>query len=312
LVLGSAAQTRAEPSGLGTAAEPNPPSPFAGKVAQAFRLRLATFVAPGADFDGADVTLVRPELQLRARLPLGRRWGLRAHAGFASSRYDVDDGGAFFRDCATCPFPDDLYSASLGLQAGYALNTTGYWFREGEQWAVLGGGFGRARWETGAFDDSMTGGGSLALGYQLPGRVRVALGARLEQSIEDRDPKVDPVFELRWHVTEHVRLRTRNVGLRLEAEANDRIHVFASAWHESDRFRLDSRADAPQDLTFRDRQFLVGGGLEWHPWRRLRLAAEAGAIMTRRISMSSEDDGKLDSTGSDPSPYFEVRIEVRP
>ena len=58
--------------------------------------------------------------------------------------------------------------------------------------------------------------------------------------------------------------------------------------------------------------FLLGGGLEWRPWTWLHFAAEAGAIMDRRISISSEDDGKLDSTGSDPSPYFEARIEVRP
>jgi hypothetical protein len=308
--LAGATPARAE----GPATAPANSMVFPGSIRDAFRLRLTTFVAPSASFDeGGDLTLVRPQLRLRVRAPLGTRATAQLAASFATSFYDLEgDDAPFFEDCAACTVPDELYAATLALELGFLLNESRHVFRAGERWAVLVGGMGRARWESGAFDDSMTGQGSLAIGYELPARLRLALGARVENSIEDGDLSVGPVIELRWDVNQWVRLRTRDVGLQLELRPTDAWKLFLAGYRESDRFRLDSRAGAPSDLSFRDRQVLVGVGAEWRKWRWLRIAAEAGAIVSRSVAVSTEDDGKLDSVGGDPSAYFELRLELRP
>jgi hypothetical protein len=63
---------------------------------------------------------------------------------------------------------------------------------------------------------------------------------------------------------------------------------------------------------FRDRQWLVGGGLEWRPWGLLRIAIESGAIVDRKLSLRARDEGTLDSASVDTSPYVGLRLEIRP
>jgi hypothetical protein len=308
-LVSPSARAQGEPdNGVETA--PDEPA-FPGPLRRdAVRVWSRTFFAPAADVGDADVTLIRPELRLRARLPVDDRASLQVTAGFAASHYDVDGSASMFADCPTCPVPDDLYAASLGIQGGYLINTTGYLLRSGEQWAVLAAAFGRARWETGAFDDSVTAGGSTGLGYKLPRRLRIALGVRVESSL-DGGASIGPMGDLRWDITDTLRLRNRSLGLQLEYKPTKRLELFATGFRSSDRFRLDARDGAPSDLTWSDRHVLVGGGFEWKVGHRLRISTEAGAIVDRRIAVD-DDDGTLDSVSGDPSPYVELRLEVRP
>jgi hypothetical protein len=68
----------------------------------------------------------------------------------------------------------------------------------------------------------------------------------------------------------------------------------------------------PGDLSFEDRQILAGAGLEWKLMRALRVNFEAGAVTWRRVRVREDDLGTLVSQRSDPSAYFEIRLEVRP
>jgi hypothetical protein len=314
----------------GAEADPNPPSVSAGPTgvdesiaidepifpglpSGALRLWLDSRFEPDAEVGDAEVSLVEPGVKLRLRAPLGRRVGLQLTAAFRTSRYDVDDESALFEDCAgTCPAPDEFYATSLAAQTAVQLNDAGYLLWDGEHWALLVEGIGRARWESGVFEDSLTGGGGLAIGYELPRRLRVALGAHIESSLGGGGVSVSPTVALRWDVAEWARLSNRGLGLQLELRPSRHFELFVAGYRTSSRFLLDSRPGLPSEALFRDRQWLVGGGIELKPWRLLRVAVEAGAIVDRRLSLRANDEGTLDSASADPSPYVAVRLEIRP
>jgi hypothetical protein len=286
---------------------------FPGLPSGAVRLWLDSRFEPDAEVGDTKVSLIEPGGRLRLRAPLGRRVGLQLSAGYRNSRYDVEDEDALFADCnVTCPAPGVFHSASLTGQAALLLNDAGFLFVDGERWALLLEGIGRARWESGAFEDSLTGGGGIALGYELRRRLRLALGAHLESSLDGGNVSVNPTVSFRWDIADWVRIGNRGLGLQLDLRPSKHLELFFAGYRTSSRFRLDSRPGLPSGALFRDRQWLVGAGVELKPWRLLRIGVEAGAVVDRRMSLRASDEGTLDSESGDPSPYVGVRFEIRP
>jgi len=276
------------------------------------RIWAGSSFAPAADFGAVDLTLFRPELRVRARLPVDDIVNLQITADFRPSFYDTDGDGALFPSCPTCRSPDDFYSVSLGVQGGVLLNRDRYFFRDGEQWVALATLYGRARWQPGAFEESLTPGLSLGLGYTLPGKLRIAVAARIERALDGDGVTAGPTAYLRWDITRRLRLRNRGLGLQLEYRPSGRWEVFVTGFRASDQFRLDRTSGAPPGTTFQDRQVAVGGGIEWKIHRVVRLIAEAGALVDRRVSVDSRSDGRLGAADGDVSPYFVLRTELRP
>lgn len=275
------------------------------------RIWAGSYFIPPTDFGEVDLGLARPELRVRARLPINGVANIRVVGEFKPSYYDTK-GGTLFEDCQACPAPGDLYSTTLAVQGGYLLNREWHLFAEDEQWAVLTAVYGRARFEPGAFDDAVTPGLSLGFGYQRPGRLRIALAARIERALDGDGVKVGPSGYLRWDPWPKWRLRTRGLGLELEYRIVPRLELFVTGFQSSDRFRMDDRPNLGSAPTFRDRQTLVGGGVVVKIFRDLRLTAEAGAVVDRRVSLNTRDDGRVDSNAGATSPYFGFRVELRP
>jgi hypothetical protein len=283
-----------------------------GKISDTFRIWTGSYFVPPTDFGGVDLGLARPELRVRLRLPVSQDFSVQLSGEFRASFYDTDGQGPLFADCPDCPSPDEFYSTMLAVQTGYLLNRERYLLRAGEQWALLSGVYARARFEQGAFDESVTPGFSFGIGYQIPSLFRIALGARVERSLDGDGVKIGPSGYLRWEPLPKWRLRTRALGLQLEYRALKRLELFLTGYQSSDRFRLDNRPDVGSGSTFRDRQAVVGGGLVVKILRELRMTLEAGAVVDRRISVDTRDDGTLDSVDGDTAPYFAFRFEIRP
>jgi hypothetical protein len=197
-------------------------------------------------------------------------------------------------------------------QGSYLLNHGWHLFHSEEQWAGLGAVSVSAKWEPGAFEKSVTPSGSLGIGYQLPSKLRIALGVEVERALDGSGAKVGPYGYLQWNITSTIRLRSRGLGLQLEYDPKRRLEVFATAFQSGDQFRLDDRAELSSGPTFNDRQVRVGGGLVLKITHGFRLMGEAGAVVNRRISVETRDDGTLDSADGDISPYFSIRAEIRP
>jgi hypothetical protein len=276
------------------------------------RIWVGSTFAPSADFEDAEIDLARPELRFRTRVPVGEELSFQITGDFRASVYDVDNGTALFADCAECPTPSDFYAVSLGVQGGYHLNREWSVFRSDERWALLAALYTSAQWEPGAFEESVSPGLSIGVGYELPGALRIALAARVERALDGDGVSVGPSGYLRWDPKPYIRLRTRGLGFQLEYRPEARWEVFVAGFRSSDRFRLDRRPGAPSGMTFRDRQVTVGGGMMLKIYDELRLLAEAGAIVDRKLTVAERDDGSLDSVDGDPSPYFALRLEIRP
>jgi hypothetical protein len=271
-----------------------------------------TFVAPSTDFGDQHLELTRHEFRIRARVPVGNQLSVQVTGDFRASLYDEDGNGALFDDCAQCSAPDDLYATSLGVQGGYLLNRRWAVFRADELWALLGGVYASARFEPGAFEESVSPGMSFGIGYQLPDVVRIAIAGRVERALDGDGVKIAPTGYLRWKLAPRLELRNRGLGLQLEYRPVQRWEFFLAGFRSSDSFRLDDRPNAPSGTTFKDSQILVGGGVALKAYRALRLTFEAGAIVDREISIDSRNDGELDSADGETSPYFALRLELRP
>jgi hypothetical protein len=287
-------------------------------ISEAFRIRLATLVAPEARFGSGDVSLVRPELSARATWPVSDKVILRATTRVSESRYRFH--GDAWGSAAELPGvgvdPDtvfgnlDLHAVQLGLEGAYGLSRDTHWLAEHEEWAAVGTIYAGSRWEDGAIGSGLGAGAAIGIGYEIPERLRLALGVSLRTPLDHADVDVGPLLVLRWRPIDRFTLRTRELGLQAEYALTPVFEVFLAGFRSTDRFRLNDRSPLG-DLSFRDRRVQVGAGLEWKLSNWLHIALEGGAIVDRRIRVQEEDLGTLLSHHGGPSGYCEVRVELR-
>lgn len=283
------------------------------RVREAFRVRVQTRFVPAAAFDGFDADLYQPNLRLRVTAPLSKRAVLQLTGRFRASVYDFHGDTDFFGQGPSSSDPfDDLFSSSLGLQAGFRLNDKRWLFAEDEKWSVLAGVFGEARWEQGAFSDGLSGGGALGLAYQLDDRLRVALGVNVDSRIDRGGVSVGPIADFRWNVTDRFTVRNRGSGVQLEYGLTPHLELFVAGFYQGSKYRLNQRVGLPGDLVFEDKAAQAGTGLEWKLSHHLRVNVEVGAVAWRQLKVRSHHDGTLSKETGDPSAYFDIRFELRP
>lgn len=283
--------------------------PFPGvDFGRALRLQAQSRFLPSAHLGPGQVDLYAPEFRARLSLPINERAVARVGAQVGLSHYDFS-GGTPFRGLAD---PLDLYQATLTVDGAYQLTKEGQsWLVEGESWSLLGGLSAQSAWEGSRFERGFGGGGALGIGYRLPDRLRVSLGALVNTDLENGGIDISPFGSLRWNITESLTLRDRSLGVLLEYRLSNRIELFTTAFRSTDTFRLKDRFGL-DDLSFRDRRILTGAGLEWKITSAWRMNFEAGAVVKRKLRAHSGDQGTLFSESADPAPYFNLRFELRP
>ena len=289
--------------------------PFPGSAWDSVRLHFQSLFIPVAELGPGETTLYRPELRARVTAPVSERVVARVSALGGMGRYQFDGPDAFQYGGASLTGDSlDLYQTRLIAEAAWRVNEAGSsLLREGEVWSLLGGVVGASDFESGAFDDGLTGGVRLAVGYEVPDRLRFAAGVSVDTSLAEGGVGVSPTGSFEWSVSDRLTLRNHGLGLQLEYRVTPAVEVFAKGFRATQHYHLGHVSAAPGgDLTFEDRQILAGAGLEWRVFRSLRVNAEAGAVSWRRVRVREDDLGTLVSHRADPSAYFELRLEVRP
>ncbi len=277
----------------------------------ALRVRVESGFLPNNDFGSVDVSLYSPAARVRLTVPLGDRAVLQFTGRIEYSHYDFSGTSDLFGTGPTTGDPlDGLYSSRLAIQGAYRLNQERSLIVAGEAWSLLANASARSRWEQGRFGKGLTGGGTLALGYQNA-KVRIALGVRLENETTGGGVRVDPVATIRWDPTERITVRNRGRGGQIEVQLTPSITAFAAGYVKSRSYRLANRAGVPDDAVLRDRMVLVGTGFEWRINRRFRVNLEAGVVASREIRVRSNGT-KLSLMRADPGGYLTVRVTVRP
>lgn len=276
------------------------------------RVNFQSRFMPDADLGPGHVSLYEPDLRARMNLPVSRRAIVRLSARAGLSSYQFRGGPIFERGGNDLVGESlDVYRTRIGLQGAIRLNEDGAsWIAEDETWALLTSLVAQSRFESGAFGDAIQIGTGLALGYEIDDTLRLALGLTVGVAPDSGDVELGPLATFRWNVTDRVTLRDRGLGLQLEYRFSPQLELFVSGFRESDSYRLDDRAGL--ELSFRDRQILIGGGFEWKLNRYLRLNTELGAVTSRQVRVTDDDLGTLVSETGDPGLYIDVRVELRP
>ena len=287
-------------------------------ITRALRIRVPTLISPDAPVGSGGVTLVRPELNIRGTLPVADRAVLRMTMRLAEFNYNFH--GDVWGPSSKLPTvgidPDvvigdlDLHSAQIGLEGAYRLSRSTEWFAKNEEWGLVSALYAGSRWEDDSFHSGLGAGGGFGIGYEIPDRFRIALGASIKTPLGHADFDVGPLVSLRWRPTKRFTLRSRELGAQAELVLTPVLEVFVAGFRSTDRFRLQDRAPLG-DLSFRDRQVRVGAGFEWRLANYLRLLVEAGSIVDRRLRVHEEDLGEVLSRRGDPSGYVEATIELR-
>lgn len=278
-----------------------------------FRFQLESRFVPDQQMGSGHTSLYRPEASARMAIPISERAVALVRAEAGVNYYTFRGADAFvYNGRSLIDEPLTLYRTQLGVEGAYRLNDeAAFWLREGEIWSLFGGVSGRAAFQSGTFDDGLSGTFGLLLGYEIENKLRIGLGVGFSTSIEDGNLDPGPLATLRWNVTENLILRDRGLGLQLEYRLNPELELFATGFRASDQFTLQN-TQGLDDLTLRDRQVLVGAGFEWRTGPRLLVNTELGAVVWRRLRVHSDDLGTLDSQRGDVTPYVEVRFELRP
>jgi hypothetical protein len=290
-------------------------------ISEAVRIHAQTLIAPDASLGSGGVDLVRPEFSLRATAPANDRLVLRIAIRATESDYTFHGdawGGPVPFPFGTFPDADrlighnlDLHAVRMAFEGAYRVSDHTGWFAKDEQWGLVGALSVGSRWEDSAFSSGLSGGGALGFGYEIPEKLRVALGVSLQTPLDHGDLDANPFFSLRWRPIESVTVRSRELGLQVEYRLIPMFEFHVTGFRSSDRYRLRDRLDPLGDLSFRDRYVRLGAGVDCHLANWLRLGVEAGAITDRSLRITEEDLGTLVSRRASPSGYVELRMELR-
>ena len=276
----------------------------------AIRLRLESHFVPSSGLGAADVTLYEPSARLRVTLPVSKKAVLQLTGRWQSSRYEFDGATDLFGLGPTQVDPvADFHALAITLQGAVQLDKLPSLFVEDERWSLLASGSAAWQWEDGNFSDGLIGRGALAFGYEID-RFRLAVGFTLGSRLDDGFT-VGPIVTLRWFITDRLTFRNRGLGAQFDYRFSNKLDLFAAGYANEREYRMNDRVGVPGELTWRDRQWLVGAGFEWKLSRYLRLNAEGGAVPSRKISIRQHGDD-LFAENTDPGGYFDIRIEVRP
>ncbi len=269
------------------------------------RFRSDTRFVVGSDFGTSDANLYWPRGSVRIGVPLSKRAAVRLRMGGGAAIYDFDDTTNLFGTGPSAREPfDNLYDGSLGLEGEYRMT---------EAWGLFAQGFVLARWEDGAtFDDAISGGGGLAVGYRIPDRLDVIIGGGLKSRLDRSSPRPYPLIDLTWIISDDWKFRIHGPGVALEYRLSGAFKIFLRGRLVRRRHRLDDRLGPVGGGTVRDRQVPVGLGFRWAVNQHFRIGATAGVMAVHKIKVRDSDRKTLGSISADPAPYFELRIDFRP
>jgi hypothetical protein len=269
------------------------------------RFKSDTRFVVGSDFGTSDANLYWPRGNVQIGIPLSKRAAMRLRMGGGAAIYDFDDTTDLFGlgPSSRQPF-DNLYSGSLALEGRYRIT---------KSWSLFAQGFVTARWEDDAnFGDAISGGGGLAVGFRIPDRFELILGGGLKSRLDRSSVSPYLLVDLEWIISDAWKFRVHGPGAILEYRFNDAFKIFLRGQMATRRYRLDNRVGPAGRGTVRDRQIPVGLGFKWAVNRNFRIGASVGVMAQHKIKVRNSNNDTIGSISSDPAPYFELRIDLRP
>jgi hypothetical protein len=238
---------------------------------------------------------------------------LRFLGGGRALLYDFDGSSDLFGlgPLAGAPF-GNLYTWDARVQGAYLFDQDMTFFFDTERWALVAQGGIRSGWESGSdMSDGLRGGGTVALGYSLAGRLEVVVGVSLGSRLLKGGVGISPLLDLDWRISPKWRIRSYGTGAQIERTLGSSLVLFTRARLESRKYRLGLRPGGVGKGSLRVRQVPVGLGLQWSPWSWLRFRAIGGVMAYNELRLTDQASNTLSTITSDVAPYFTLRIDVR-
>ena len=170
------------------------------------RLRLQSEFAPDSDFGSFSIDEYRPEVRAQDHRAGFEPDGSARHRKTFTSRSSTSMEP---RTSSGWARPRQIPSTNctprhLRLQGTFLFEDCCALLADDERWSLHGRGIleGSAGKPGPSLGSGSRGGGTLAVGYQIPGRLELALGVQLSSKLLRSGMSVSPVLELGWKISD--------------------------------------------------------------------------------------------------------------
>lgn len=246
----------------------------------------------------ADVLVSNNGFDARLNWTVNPDFRLVFGVGGEVSYYDWGGSSAVFPG-ASDSF-EDVYSANVLVVGRHTVSGP---------WSFILGGIGRVQGESGAdFGDSVTAGGFVGAGYNFSKSSWIDFGVGVFTRLDD-DPLVIPYLNVRFPISDRVRLEIGGLDLGIVAKTSETVEVALRGRVEYRDFRLDDSRPAWRDGIVRDLRVPVGLEVAWKPVAGLTLAVEGGVAVYQEYEFLDDDGDHLSDVETEPAPYIGLRIE---
>jgi hypothetical protein len=266
------------------------------------RFRLSQEATIDQSFSGADLDTYRTQLRAQVVAPLSERLAIRVvGTGFVNT-YDFDGDRRFLYTGRARGDPfDELFSTQLRVEGRYQM---------GDNWALLGGGSYRSRWESGAaYESGIQGEGFAGFGYIFADRFSIIAAVSVQSRLGRSGTTVSPLVKLGFKPTDNLEIETDGLGGRIAYRPIKPLTLFLRGALDSDRYRLAKRDRGVGRGTLRDRNAPVVAGWSWRISKHWRFRGHLGAVVYQQWRVTKKGGGTVDEETS-RSPAFTGRLQI--
>lgn len=287
---------------------PAPPAPAEPPDGLSISLRGSgewTFRADIEDVP-ADVAIYRIASGLTVGAPLSERLRLSVALDGEFSDYDFEDALGLIPDVAD-PLPQ-AYRAILRPQLTVAQSRNLSWF--------VGGIVQSSGSVDADFGDTITGGGYGGVRLRTGDRSAITLGAGAVTRLED-GVLAAPIIGFEWGGADRgpasggrprFSLTSDGLGATLRFGVTEQLGLIVTGAYELREYRLEQDAIVPVGV-LRDERAIVGGGIEWRPWRRFSLELIGGAVPWQEYEVDDQEGDPVARVNTDAAPF--IRLSAR-
>jgi hypothetical protein len=245
-------------------------------------------------------------------VPLSKQAGLSLSAGAGIRHYDFSGPSGLIPGDES-PW-ETIHVASLGAGFSYALD---------EQWRLFSGlNLSSAGERATGFDETLTTGATIGAACALSDTLTIGAGVTVQTRLDD-SLFVLPFPTLEWTLPGDPQQRwklvvggsrtgsARTAGAAITFDATEQLTLSGglAGFGLGGDFRLDDDGPAPGGVG-RDRSFPLVLGLDWHPNRRVRLNAFAGAALFGELEILDSNGARLARRRVDPAPVAGFGLSV--
>jgi len=186
-------------------------------------------------------------------------------------------------------------------------------YRLNNKWSLMGGPSFEISAASGAgIGDSVTGGGSVGVGYKWSDSLNIALGVVVSSQLED-DAWIQPFVIINWGITDNLSLgmearNSRGGDARLSYALGDKWAVGIGAGFRRERFRLDDKA-LNKDGIGEENSMVVSLLVAYKFSETVTMEGYGGMTVDGELRLEDKNGDKIGKSDYDNAGFGGVRVK---